>query len=335
MPKGKAFKGFSDTQMKRIAEKLGYNGPVSGFKKFLQSNPAMANKFTGLEEKARMKFAVGGFMGNFINKQDKIISEAAQNNADTPKPTSVADYNRSAATMPMVPSGAMQSTPTDNRTATPQQLQTMGLFNASNQQQQQLGGGQQGNLANTGFEQDIGITDGPRITPMPIVPSPIPGQTPPQSVPRAPATSPFEDYQKKQNEYMENYLSQAPDNIKNFNSRQQAAQKEISEKYGAVGQQVQDIFDSKYKERLEAATTYEERKAISDEIQADTEIQEARQSYEKMLEDDPLVQEMRRDTQSYQEYMLQGAQAFEQANPAPTMTDVALQRMTQPGEPSV
>lgn len=357
MPKGKAFKGFSDTQMKRIAEKLGYNGPVSGFKKFLQSNPAMANKFTGLEEKARMKFAVGGFMGNFINKQNKVISEAAQNNADTPKPTSVADYNRSAATMPMVPSGAMQSPPTDNRTATPQQLQATGLFNKAIQQQAQATlqpeymQGKQITPAPAGYDPALGYDpsdpyQGSAVTTEFRTPEQEEAlrksiyqskygaqQQPAQSVPRAPATSPFQEYQKKQNEYMENYLSQAPDNIKNFNSRQQAAQKEISEKYGAVGQQVQDIFDSKYKERLEAATTYEERKAINDEIQADTEFQEARQSYEKMLEDDPLVQEMRRDTQAYQEYMLQGAQAFEQDNPAPTMTDVALQRMTQPGVP--
>ena len=338
MPKGKAFKGFSDTQMKRIAEKLGYNGPVSGFKKFLQSNPAMANKFTGLEEKARMKFAVGGMpiggglaqkaMSNFVKNQDDFITNAAQNNADTPKPASVADYNTSAATMPMVPSGAMQSTPTDNRTATPQQLQTMGLFNASNQQQQFIP--QRGNLANTGFEQDIGIPD---ITPMPIVPSPTPGQQPAQAVPSAPATSPFQDYQQKQNEYMENYLSQAPDNIKNFTSRQQDATKEIQQKYATAGKEVKDLFDSKYGERLQAATTLEERRAIDEEIQADTEFQTARQSYEQMLENDPLVQEMRRDQQAYQEYMQQGAQAFQQDNPAPSLTDVAMQRMVQPGVP--
>ena len=99
MPKGKAFKGFSDTQMKRIAEKLGYNGPVSGFKKFLQSNPAMANKFTGLEEKARMKFAVGGMpiggglaqkaMSNFVKNQDDFITKSAQNNADNSKSTNL------------------------------------------------------------------------------------------------------------------------------------------------------------------------------------------------------------------------------------------------------
>ena len=42
MPKGKAFKGFSDTQMKRIAQKLGYTGKIGQFRDFLKSNPALA-----------------------------------------------------------------------------------------------------------------------------------------------------------------------------------------------------------------------------------------------------------------------------------------------------
>ena len=60
MAKGKTFKGFSDEQMNRIAGKLGFQGPVENFGQFLQSNPAMAAKYAGLEAKAKMKFAEGG-----------------------------------------------------------------------------------------------------------------------------------------------------------------------------------------------------------------------------------------------------------------------------------
>ena len=60
MPKGKAFKGFSDTQMKRIAQKLGYTGKIGQFRDFLKSNPALAAKYNALENMARMKFAEGG-----------------------------------------------------------------------------------------------------------------------------------------------------------------------------------------------------------------------------------------------------------------------------------
>jgi hypothetical protein len=56
MAKGKTFKGFSDEQMKRIAGKLGFDGPVEKFGQFLKSNPAMAAKYAGLEAKAKMKF---------------------------------------------------------------------------------------------------------------------------------------------------------------------------------------------------------------------------------------------------------------------------------------
>jgi hypothetical protein len=75
MAKGKTFKGFSDEQMKRIAGKLGFQGPVENFGQFLQSNPAMAAKYAGLEAKARMKFQVGGHgscwttTGGYCNKQ--------------------------------------------------------------------------------------------------------------------------------------------------------------------------------------------------------------------------------------------------------------------------
>ena len=45
-------------------------------------NTAMANKFTGLEEKARMKFAEGGVVDDLnknFQQQSNVINQAAQN----------------------------------------------------------------------------------------------------------------------------------------------------------------------------------------------------------------------------------------------------------------
>lgn len=56
----KAFSGFNEKQMGRIAEKLGYQGPMHKFGEFLQSNPASNQKYMGLYNKAKMKMAQGG-----------------------------------------------------------------------------------------------------------------------------------------------------------------------------------------------------------------------------------------------------------------------------------
>jgi hypothetical protein len=97
MAKGKTFKGFSDEQMKRIAGKLGFQGPVENFGQFLQSNPAMAAKYAGLEAKARMKFQVGGLVPqqrqpgdiqavSFGMPQPSPISEMVSTNFPLPPP---------------------------------------------------------------------------------------------------------------------------------------------------------------------------------------------------------------------------------------------------------
>jgi hypothetical protein len=313
MPKGKAFKGFSDTQMKRIAEKLGYKGPISGFKKFLQSNTAMANKFTGLEEKARMKFAVGGMttgndsstkaVSNFVNDQNDFITNAANNNT------------------------VVQPASTGNRTATAEQMQA---FNASNQQQ--LGGGQRGNLANTGFEQDIGITDGPRITPMPIVPSPPPGQEQPQAQGQGQGRV-FTDYQQKAMQYQENLVNNAPENIKNAKTQAEEIQKQLNEKYEARGQQLSDYFNQNYAERARNAITAEQQEALNKEMANDTAFQEMQKAVKMDYESDPLYAEMQRLGQTYNDYISQGLQQYTQDNPPPSMADVALGRLDQPAVP--
>lgn len=58
----KEFKGFTQDQMKRIANKLGYGGPMDKFNEFLASNPGAQRAYSGLEAKTKMKFAKGGMV---------------------------------------------------------------------------------------------------------------------------------------------------------------------------------------------------------------------------------------------------------------------------------
>jgi len=51
---------FNQDQMGRIADKLGYQGPMHKFNEFLASNPGAQRAYAGLEAKAKMKMNKGG-----------------------------------------------------------------------------------------------------------------------------------------------------------------------------------------------------------------------------------------------------------------------------------
>lgn len=54
---------FNEGQMNRIAQKLGYQGPMHKFNEFLASNPGAQRAFSGLENKAKMmKMNAGGYI---------------------------------------------------------------------------------------------------------------------------------------------------------------------------------------------------------------------------------------------------------------------------------
>jgi len=54
---------FNQGQMERIANKLGYQGPMHKFNEFLASNPGAQRSFAGLEQKAKMmKMNAGGYV---------------------------------------------------------------------------------------------------------------------------------------------------------------------------------------------------------------------------------------------------------------------------------
>ena len=66
---------FTQDQMGRIAQKLGFNGPADKFGEFLASNPAANRAYTGLHNKVNMKFNRGGVVsmavGGFTEDQYK------------------------------------------------------------------------------------------------------------------------------------------------------------------------------------------------------------------------------------------------------------------------
>ena len=156
MAKGKTFKGFSDEQMKRIAGKLGFQGPVENFGQFLQSNPAMAAKYAGLEAKARMKFQVGGMV-----PAGQQLAATATNNA-TP-PTTPVDQSIEAQ---IAAANKIASTPTPSYLI-PQRVMAL---RDSALQKADVGVGQgtalkqvpqefsQGNITLSGNEIDLGVT---------------------------------------------------------------------------------------------------------------------------------------------------------------------------------
>ena len=85
-----SFNGFTDAQMDRISQKLGYTGPKHKFSEFLASNPAANRAYSGLLNKVNMKFNRGGVVkmqaGGYTPEQireytkgmsDKQIAEAA------------------------------------------------------------------------------------------------------------------------------------------------------------------------------------------------------------------------------------------------------------------
>lgn len=72
----KKFKGFNEQQIKAIAQKLGFNGPVEKFNEFLEASPQAASQFGLMSEKARQiaegrSFAAGGLVSGDENPGDE------------------------------------------------------------------------------------------------------------------------------------------------------------------------------------------------------------------------------------------------------------------------
>ena len=105
----KQFKGFTEQQMKRIAEKLGYTGPMSKFSEFLRSNQGAMNKFAGLNEKVKLKMQEGGT----VPPANQAVTQATQPIPAQMTPTYQYDEQTTPsgdATMPEI-AAARMSTP--------------------------------------------------------------------------------------------------------------------------------------------------------------------------------------------------------------------------------
>ena len=295
MSKGKVFKGFSDTQMKRIAEKSGYTGDIANFKKFLASNPALGRKFSGLEEKARMKFAEGG-----------VVNQEAYDPTARPDPNEAYDPNQ-----PRLQFGAEGYNEGDRPLG--QTYTTDVPLNSTPQPEnytQKLQPNKTGSDADSTLTTQLQNQSG-------YVPPPIDQEG---------AENPFENYQQGMTAYMNTYAEEAPENIKGIKTRSDEIGSELSTKYQAQGQALTDQFESKYRAKANAATTPELKAALDAEIAADTEYQNTLQMYRDGVTGDPLYQEMQRGKKEYSDYMQAGQAQYGQDNPAPNMVDVTANR---------
>lgn len=301
MPKGKAFKGFSDTQMKRIAQKLGYTGKIGQFKDFLKSNPALAAKYNALENMARMKFAEGGVVDP-AEEQKKQAEQQQQQQAQT----------TTAPATPASPTGVSLTTmPTPGTTAVQQPTQTQ---------------------AQPPFA-DIGPPTTMPVEPKPIAPTPSPEPTPaPEPTPSQPQGD-FTQYLDQQAKFMQDYLTKAPAEIQALPQKMQDINSQLQQKYGAQVKAVGDMYESKYGERARSITSKEEADALNAEIEADTEFQNMQTSLQTMMENDPLTQQGRQLQTQYNTYMQRGVDEFASNNPAPSMADIAVNRMENPQVP--
>ena len=329
MPKGKAFKGFSDTQMKRIAQKLGYTGKIGQFKDFLKSNPALAAKYNALENIARMKFAEGGAVDPNKKEDEQQVAtaqpipdttSAQPTNTTTPATTTPA----SGVTVSTLPTPGTQQGAPATQQPQPQQMQMQAQ--AQQEAQQAIQPDQVAPMneqilqqAQDQYEQQMQEAQ----------------QAPaPTDVTAVPPQGTFNQYLEQQNQFMQNYLTNAPAEVQALPQRMQDINGQLQQKYGAQAKTLNDMYESKYGERARSITSKEEADALSAEIQADTELQNMQTSLQTMMENDPLTQQGRQLQTQYSTYMQRGVDEFASNNPAPSMADVAVGRMENPQLPA-
>lgn len=351
MPKGKAFKGFSDTQMKRIAQKLGYTGKIGQFRDFLKSNPALAAKYNALENMARMKFAEGGAV------QDPNQQQTEQ------QPQALAPETAIQTAQAMETPQAVAPPPPPEPPKSPEGVTTTTMPTPGTAANAPAVTGQIApvTMQEPATQQQPPTTEQPPFAPGPIGPmsttetpqavTPSPQQQQQEELAQAPEPQPlppaeatevtqqqqsvsFQNYMNNQQEFMSNYLNEAPEEIRALPGKMEEISNQLNQKYGEQAKALNMMFDSKYTERINNATTQEEREAISAEIQADAEFQNARVALETAMENDPLVAQGREMQQQYGTYMQRGIDQFAANNPPPTMTDVAVDRMENPQLPT-
>jgi hypothetical protein len=323
MAKGKTFKGFSDEQMKRIAGKLGFDGPVEKFGQFLQSNPAMAAKYAGLEAKAKMKFAEGGMAIN------KTVQESANAllNANAPKSL---DQGQSVVApkenrfnpnnMAVQNAGALQQA--NQMTASTLDFkpgqETGGPYYGEQRKAAQETGGQMTEEQNKALEDKFRSM-----------------QTPPgfQQPPADKGQQMYTDYQAKQQQYMMDYEANAPESVKQAKSQAEQLNQQLQQKYADRVGEIKNYYTTTYGNRIANAQTQEERNAIQMEMQNDAQFKQLNDKLSQDMRQDPLSTQMQELGKTYSDYMSQGAQQFGAENPSPSIGDVMVGRALQPGVP--
>lgn len=297
----RAFKGFSDEQMKRIGNIMGYTGPVSGFKDYLKSNPALEAKYAGLENKARMKFAEGG------------VANMAQQNEDTLK-----QANRATAQQLTPPEGVQ------GRTATAEQIQASRETPTATMDEARREEFNRANQQRTQATLQPEYMQGQQVTP--------PAQAPAQEVPVDSVQDLYTQYNQAQENYVQQLENEAPDYVKEAKRLQQEYAVQLRQKYNQRGSDLQQKIEEKFRGRVTGDLTPEERTALMEEVRNDPDYVALQQMKEEM-QADPLAQMMRDNEQIYGNYMSSGMQAWGMANPSPTVGDAMVRRAMTPGVP--
>ena len=326
----RAFKGFSDEQMKRIGNIMGYTGPVSGFKDYLKSNPALEAKYSGLESKARMKFAEGG-VTSMSQKYADAMSEANRLSAGV-DPNATSRF-----ALPLTPPEGVQGT-----TVTAEQIQASRetptammdegareAFNQANQQRAQATLAPEYMQGQQIIPPDDGqVRGGPAILPV----EPPPQQVPAQEVPVDSVRDLYEQHNKAQNDYYQQVDNDAPDYVKEAKRLRQEYATQLRDKYNQRGSDLQQKIEEKFRSRVSADMSAEERTALMQEVRSDPDYVALQQMQEEMR-NDPLAQMMDDNDRIYSNYIRGEMEAWQMANPAPTVGDAMVRRAMTPGVP--
>ena len=341
----KAFKGFSDEQMKRIGNIMGYTGPVSGFKNYLKSNPALEAKYSGLESKARMKFAEGGVTNatsSFAQQtaQQPIPPEGVRGEAVTAEQRGAERFQASRET----PTAMMDE-------ARREEFKRANLQQAQATLKPEYMQGKQVTPAPAGYDPALGYDpsdpyQGMAVTAEFRTPEQEEAlkksiyqskygaqQQPAQEVPVDSVQDLYAQYNQAQKSYVQQLENEAPDYVKEAKRLQQEYGMQLREKYNQRGSDLQQKIEEKFRNRVTGDLTPEERTALMEEVRNDPDYVALQQMQEEMRTD-PLAQMMRDNEQIYGNYMSSGMQAWNMANPSPTVGDAMVRRAMTPGVPA-
>jgi len=133
---------------------------------------------------------------------------------------------------------------------------------------------------------------------------------------------------------MQDYLSNAPAEIQALPQQIQDINEQLQQRYDSQIDALNTYYMEAYRKKKKNATTKNQEKKLAEAIAADKKFQRMQESVNTMMENDPLVLQGRELQTQYNTYMQRGIDEFASNNPAPSMADVAVNRMENPQVPA-